>query len=544
MQLQQDILFDNRYLLVKLLGCGGFSEVWLVEDTKVGNKKMALKVFAPDKGLDEDGVRLFSSEFELVFDLNHSHLLRPSHFSVYERSPYLLMPYCEQGSVTKLAGHITEEDAWHFLHDVADGLAYLHKQNPPIIHQDIKPDNILKDIIGNYQITDFGISTKVRSTLRKSMSSANSVGTLAYMPPERYSKENIPIMASDVWAMGATIYEMLSGELPFGEHGGLLQKSGAEIPNLPGEWSGELIEVVARCLRKDPWDRPVAQQIVEWTNTHFKGEKIIFDPETPVTPVPKKPVAIKNKKNLLIIGGGILGLLLVLIIVKFVVLPLQNDKPIQETIIHEMGNMADSNMDKPDETEPIAQEEQITAPTTDSTQTHPAENTPPAWLAEYDRILNLAQSAYRSKDYAKAITEFNRALTHANRNGDKQKVTFVNGMIAECNKAAEDAGKALEETRKAEEEARQKATSERLATYNFVNNFKLGADFMIVQNKSNNRWGIINNDGTIKEAFEYSQVSTRLKDGYYALKNDKGWVVFDTSINKVATGLEKLDDYR
>ena len=117
-------------------------------------------------------------------------------------------------------------------------------------------------------------------------------------------------------------------------------------------------------------------------------------------------------------------------------------------------------------------------------------------------------------------------------------------MIAECNKAAEDAGKALEETRKAEEEARQKATSERLATYNFVNNFKLGADFMIVQNKSNNRWGIINNDGTIKETFEYSQVSTRLKDGYYALKNDKGWVVFDTSINKVATGLEKLDDYR
>ena len=277
MQLQEGMLFDNRYLLKKLLGCGGFSEVWLVEDTKVGNKKMALKMYAPGSGLDEDGVQLFSSEFELVFDLNHTHLLHPAYFDVCDRSPYLLMPYSEQGSACKLVGNITEEEAWRFMHDLAAGLAYLHEQEPPIIHQDIKPDNVLKDNSGNYQITDFGISTKVRSTLRKSMmNSTKSGGTMAYMPPERFGKDNIPIMASDIWAMGVTLFELLTADLPFGENGGLMQKSGAEIPNIPGNWSKELQEIINRCLLKDPWDRPVARQIVEWTEQHFKGEKIVM----------------------------------------------------------------------------------------------------------------------------------------------------------------------------------------------------------------------------------------------------------------------------
>ena len=205
MQLETGNLFDNRYLLKKHLGSGGFSEVWLVEDTKVGNQKRALKVYAPGKGLDEDGIQIFSSEYQLVYDLNHSHLLRASHFDVCERSPYLIMPFCERGSASKLIGKITEDEAWRFLHDVASGLAFLHEQDPPVIHQDIKPDNVLIDSSGRFLITDFGISTKARSTLRKSIGNAKSAGTVAYMPPERFSKNNTPIKASDVWALGATL---------------------------------------------------------------------------------------------------------------------------------------------------------------------------------------------------------------------------------------------------------------------------------------------------------------------------------------------------
>ena len=560
MQLQQDTLFDNRYLLKRLLGCGGFSEVWLVEDLKVGNKKMALKIFVPDSGLDDDGVQLFSSEFELVFDLNHTNLLRPAHFDVCERSPYLLMPYCEQGSANKLVGRLDEEEAWLFLHDVSAGLAFLHAQNPPIIHQDIKPDNILKDNTGNYQITDFGISTKARSTLRKSMNTAKSGGTMAYMPPERFGKENTPIKASDVWAAGATLYELIAGDIPFGEHGGLRQKSGAEIPNIPGKWSNVLLEIIYRCLQRDPWDRPVAQQIVDWTEKRFRGEKIIFNRKT------KKS---SSKKILIGTGGCVAALLLAFIIVKTVIPGVNDGNPVQTPI---NTTVVDEN--KPaeqftPETTPLASQPTATTATpsaspestasnssqtasdASASQTSPASttsNVPPAsdspavtssaaWVAEYDRILNRAQSAYFNNDYVLAKLEYNKALTLANRNGDSQKATFVNGQISECNKAIETANKAAEDVR-------QKEMQERLASYNLVGNLPLGSDYWIVQRKSDNRWGIIRKDGSVAEAFNYSQVSSRLKNGYFALKNEQGWVVFDTSLRKVADSLEKLDDYR
>ena len=287
MELKEKRIFDKRYRLTRILGSGGFSEVWLAEDMKVSNQRKALKVYAPGKGLDADGVQLFSKEFELVFDLNHANLLRPAHFDVCDRSPYLVLPYCEQGSAAKLVGKISEEEAWRFLHDVAMGLAYLHEQEPPIIHQDIKPDNVLIDNRGNYLITDFGISAKARSTLRKSMGNVKSGGTIAYMAPERFGKDNTPIKASDIWSLGATLFELLTGDAPFGEHGGVLQKSGADVPDLTGNWSPELKEIVTLCLLKETWDRPTALQLVESTEKYLKEKKITIKPEQQPENVPK-----------------------------------------------------------------------------------------------------------------------------------------------------------------------------------------------------------------------------------------------------------------
>ena len=249
MQLKENDLFDNRYLLKEMLGCGGFSDVWLVEDTKIGNKKRALKIYAPGHGLDADGVELFISEFDLVYDLNHPNLLRPSHFDVCERSPYLIMPFCERGSAGKLVGKISEKEAWLFMRDVAAGLAYLHKQEPPVIHQDIKPDNVLIAHNGQYQITDFGVSTKARDSLSRSVGEAKTGGTIPYMSPERFSNDNKPIKESDVWALGATLFQLMEGYAPFRDYGGLMQKKGAEIPDVQGAFSDELKEIVNRCLQ-------------------------------------------------------------------------------------------------------------------------------------------------------------------------------------------------------------------------------------------------------------------------------------------------------
>jgi serine/threonine protein kinase len=279
MQHKENTIFDNRYRLIRLLGRGGFSEVWLIEDTKINNTQAALKIYAPGIGLDSDGTELFSQEFALVFNLNHTNLLRPSYFDVCENQPYLVLPFCDKGSVKKFLGKITEKQAWSFLHDVAAGLTYLHAQNPPVIHQDIKPDNILMNSSGIFLITDFGISTKARGTLRRSVITSQSFtgGTLAYMGPERFGKDNMPIKASDVWALGASLYELITGNAPFGEHGGLLLKSGAEIPDIQGAWSDSLKAVIYKCLSQQPWDRPTAHDLVTITEKQLNDGNLAND---------------------------------------------------------------------------------------------------------------------------------------------------------------------------------------------------------------------------------------------------------------------------
>jgi len=162
MKLGIDNILANRYVLKKFIGAGGYSQVWLAYDSKAGNLHVAIKIFAPESGLDEKGLDLFSKEYALVFNLKHPGLLRPSHFDDFEGSPYLVMPYCCNGSVFNKIGEMNEKDLAVFLQQAASALAYLHEQDPPIIHHDIKPDNFLIDDKGNYLLADFGISSRIR----------------------------------------------------------------------------------------------------------------------------------------------------------------------------------------------------------------------------------------------------------------------------------------------------------------------------------------------------------------------------------------------
>lgn len=277
--MEDNKLFHDRYFLERLLGRGNFSEVWLAKDTKT-DIPVALKIYAPATGLDDQGLNVFAREFSLVVNANHKNLLKPLYYDSCDRKPYLVLPYCTNGSIMKNVGKFTEEESWTLLRDVASGLAWLHSMNPPVIHQDIKPDNIIVGENGEYMITDFGVSTHLRSTLRKSLSSAfSSAGTIAYMAPERFGKDNTPIMANDVYSLGATVYEMLTGDTPFGGDGGLVQKKGADVPELKGNYSEQLKKTLSKCLRLNPWERPTAEQLAQYADAAIKGEKIKFADE-------------------------------------------------------------------------------------------------------------------------------------------------------------------------------------------------------------------------------------------------------------------------
>ncbi|MCX6253684.1 MAG: protein kinase [Bacteroidia bacterium] len=307
--LKPETIFSERYLSKRQLGVGGFSEVWLAQDIKTGNLEVALKIFAPEKGLDAKGIEVFSREYSLVFNLNHPHLLVPKHFDIFDGSPYLVMPYCRNGSLIEKIGEMTEEELVRFIQQSASALAYLHSQEPPIIHQDIKPDNFLIDNNDNYLLADFGISSKIRHTLTKSMGKASS-GTMAYMSPEKWTRERQIIKAGDVFSLGVTLYEIASGELPFGEQGGLVLNTGAEIPDLPQSFSPELNNIVRSCMAKEPWERPTAEKLEKIALEYLKNGKWKHDkkniPEEKVPPLieniqsqPDNKVQIENEKNVI-----------------------------------------------------------------------------------------------------------------------------------------------------------------------------------------------------------------------------------------------------
>lgn len=264
MYLSENQLFDNRYRLIRRLGNGASAEVWLATDTTAGGINVAVKVLSARKGLDTYGMQNFQREFTSVFNIKHQNLLTPTNYAVCEGIPYLVMPFLENGSVQNIVGRSDENDAIRFLHDVASGLACLHAHH--IVHQDIKPDNILLDSDCNFLVTDFGISIGADNDGRV----ASGAGTRAYMSPERFQRGMRATEMSDIWSMGATAYEMLTGDAPFGDNGGIVQSTGEKIPLLDNHLQPELRDIIMSCLDADPSKRPTALEISQLTGRYLE----------------------------------------------------------------------------------------------------------------------------------------------------------------------------------------------------------------------------------------------------------------------------------
>ena len=299
---------SHSYTIKEYIGSGSYGEVWRAIDNDT-NKEVAIKFYIM---LDEKGRDEFMKEYDIAYGLSHKNLLTASYRGVWHNRPFLVMRYCKKGSSTKLVGQLkpnseNEKIIWRFIHDVAAGLSYLHNFQPdPIVHQDIKPDNILMDSEG-FVITDFGISTKIRSTMSRQSNRAINAGAVAYMGPERFSSQPNPIKASDIWSLGASIFELAMGELPFAGQGGTMLKYGADMPEVDGGWSLDLKNVIYKCLAKDPWDRLKAHELVDYADrvlnksndprsTLRKDHPIFEDPPTVYgPPLPKKPEPKKKK---------------------------------------------------------------------------------------------------------------------------------------------------------------------------------------------------------------------------------------------------------
>ena len=212
MPLETGKILNNRYRIVRLLGEGGFGAVYRAWDM---NLKGAVAV---KENLDTSPAaqKQFAYEAELLFKLKHPNLPRVTdHFSVAGQGQYLIMDFVEgQDLYTMLeergGSPLPEEQVLPWIDQVCDALVYLHNQDPPIVHRDIKPSNIKITPQGKATLVDFGIA-KVYDPGRHTTLGAKAV-TPGYSPPEQYGGGTDA--QSDVYALGATLYTLLTGKVP------------------------------------------------------------------------------------------------------------------------------------------------------------------------------------------------------------------------------------------------------------------------------------------------------------------------------------------
>lgn len=257
----------NRFTLQKVLGRGGMGIVWLARDDRL-DRLVALKLVPEAVCFDASAQEDLKRETRKSLLLTHPNIVRIFDFMEDEKTAAISMEYVDGATLSSLrvqkpsrCFEVREVIPW--MTSLCDALAYAH-DSARLIHRDLKPANLMVNSRSELKITDFGIACTLRDSM-KSVSVRTSSGTLNYMSPQQMLGED-PSPSDDVYAVGATLYEMLSSKPPF--YGGDVASQVREViaptvtqrrakleifgEPIPKHWE----ETIAACLAKNPEHRP------------------------------------------------------------------------------------------------------------------------------------------------------------------------------------------------------------------------------------------------------------------------------------------------
>ena len=200
------------YQIKEVLGVGGMSTVFRAYHAAL-DRHVALKVLPEHMSLDGELRQRFRQEVRLIARLEHAHILPIYDYGQDRGRLYLVMRYIEAGTLEdRIAqGPMDLGEISRVMHQIAPALDHAHRHG--VVHRDIKPSNVLIDAQGDCYLSDFGLAKTLETSIRLT-SSGIAMGTPAYMSPEQVKGETVDAR-SDVYSLGAMLFEMTTGRVPF-----------------------------------------------------------------------------------------------------------------------------------------------------------------------------------------------------------------------------------------------------------------------------------------------------------------------------------------
>jgi parallel beta-helix repeat protein len=285
----------NRYTLKKILGRGGMGVVWLARDDEL-ERDVALKFLPEVVAMDQQSLYELKRETRRSLELTHPHIVRIYDFVQDSRMAAISMEYVAGDTLAarKLAQPnrcFNAEQLGEWLGQLAGALDYAHHK-AQVVHRDLKPSNLMIDARGDLKIADFGIAASVSDSVSRVSQQAGSSGTPVYMSPQQMMGEK-PAVADDVYALGATLYDLLTGKPPFHSGNIMMQVINKAAPDLnerrqaagAAPVSAVWAQTIAACLAKEPSGRPLKAGDVA-ARCHSVVSTVPDTVASPVTVVP------------------------------------------------------------------------------------------------------------------------------------------------------------------------------------------------------------------------------------------------------------------
>jgi tetratricopeptide (TPR) repeat protein len=315
------------YTLHRQIGRGGMGVVYEAWENSM-DRRVALKVLPPGVAADERALQRFIREAKTAGQLRHPNVVGVYSTGVKEGTPWYAMEFVEGETLAQLLPQLKgaepeaatvfgrKDCAGYFekiadaFADVADGLQHAHSKR--VIHRDIKPSNLMRDQEGRLRILDFGLA---RLEGQESLTlSGDLVGTPVYMSPEQARRRKIEIdHRTDIYSLGATLYELLCGRPPFRgkDHADTLSQIMEHDPVDPKKLNPrvpkDLETIVLKCLRKHPADRySTAEALSQDLRRSARGDLIEARPQ----PIGEKVARWALIHRARLATGAVVGILL------------------------------------------------------------------------------------------------------------------------------------------------------------------------------------------------------------------------------------------